>query len=245
MICAYRWMWRVRQGLAGRVANRGRDMPKRALIERRPWLLASLASAIAYFLVRGSAMPELYQLVLKGVPLVFLAVYALLRHHDAGSRLIALVMAISAAGAMVLELWLTQGLWILVLGHGIAIALFLRFRRDAPAGSQKAAAVALLLLTPLIAWTLPADRALAPTIAIYSLALGGMAAAACMSAFPRYRVGIGATLAVLAGLIGFAQFGPLADSALPDMLAWPLYYVGQFLICTGVIQTLHKWDDPD
>jgi hypothetical protein len=28
--------------------------------------------------------------------------------------------------------------------------------------------------------------------------------------------------------------------ALPDVLVWPLYYVGQFLIAVGVVQTLRR-----
>ena len=52
-------------------------MPKRALIERRPWLLLSIATSVAYFIVRDTAMPELYQLLLKGAPLALLAIYAI------------------------------------------------------------------------------------------------------------------------------------------------------------------------
>ena len=32
--------------------------------------------------------------------------------------------------------------------------------------------------------------------------------------------------------------GPLADSPIPDLLIWPIYYSAQFLIATGVIRTL-------
>lgn len=32
--------------------------------------------------------------------------------------------------------------------------------------------------------------------------------------------------------------GPLALDTLPGLLIWPLYYLGQFLIATGVVQTL-------
>ena len=62
-----------------------------------------------------------------------------------------------------------------------------------------------------------------------------MAAAAWSSAFPRYRVGLGAVLFVVSDLLIFARMGPLSASPLPDMLIWPLYYLGQFLICTGAV----------
>jgi len=102
--------------------------------------------------------------------------------------------------------------------------------------------VALLLLTPVIAYVLPANRTIASSIGFYGLALGGMAASAWASAFPRYRVGAGAALFVASDLLVFAALGPLAQSRLPHVFVWPLYYLGQFLICTGVLQTLRKRD---
>jgi uncharacterized membrane protein YhhN len=77
-------------------------------------------------------------------------------------------------------------------------------------------------------------------VAGYALGLGAMAAAAWTSSFPRYRVGIGAVLFVASDLLIFARLGPMADSPIPDLLIWPLYYFGQFLICTGVIGELRK-----
>ena len=46
-------------------------------------------------------------------------------------------------------------------------------------------------------------------------------------------------LFAVSDLLIFARMGPLADSPLPDLLIWPLYYFGQFLICTGVVGELH------
>ena len=97
-----------------------------------------------------------------------------------------------------------------------------------------------MLLTPVLAWLLPADRAGAWSTALYGLALGAMAACAWMSAFPRYRVGIGAALFLASDLLLIAGTGPLMGDALPDVLVWPLYYVGQFLIAVGVVQTLRR-----
>jgi uncharacterized membrane protein YhhN len=106
--------------------------------------------------------------------------------------------------------------------------------------TQKAAAVAMLLLTPVLAWLLPADRTLAIPLALYGLAVGGMASCAWMSAFPRYRVGIGAVLVLAYNLLVIAGLGPLMGRQLPEAIAWPLYYVGQLLITVGVVQTLRS-----
>ena len=95
--------------------------------------------------------------------------------------------------------------------------------------------MALLVLVPLVAFNLPTVRSTAIGVAIYALALGAMAASTWISAYPRYRVGIGAVLFVVSDLLIFARIGPMSESPLPDLLIWPLYYTGQLLICLGVI----------
>ena len=218
-------------------------MPRRALIERRPWLLASIAAAVAYYLLSDDVtVPGAYLFVLRGVPFALLAIYALLRHQGQDSRMLAGIMGLAAVGVAVVDLFFYPGIVLLILSHGLAIALYTQHRRTWLAPSQKLAAVALLFLTPVIAWLLPADRASAPTIAVYALALGGMAGAAWTSSFPRYRVGSGALLLVLATILDLARTGPLAMSPWPELLVWPSYYLGQFMICTGVIQTLRQRD---
>ena len=213
-------------------------MPRRALIDRRPWLLASLAFAISYYFVREDAVPGVYLIAWKGAGVALLAVYALLRAPGIDAKLLAAVMTFGAAGDMAIELSLQAGAACFFGGHLIAIALYLRHRRQRLTQSQKSAAAALLLATPLIAFFFPADRGAAPLVALYALALGGMAAAAWSSAFPRYRVGLGAVLFVASDLLIFARMGPLAGSPLPDLLIWPLYYFGQFLICVGAVRYL-------
>lgn len=215
-------------------------MPRRALAEKRPWLLASLLAAIAYYLLRSSHIPEPYLMAVKGAAVGSLAIYALLRHAGTDSRLLALVMGLSALGDMAMEFWMDVGGGLFFLAHIAAIALYFRHRREGLGTSQRLTAAALLLLTPLIAWSLPTDRSLAMVVGSYGLALGGMACAAWSSSFSRYRVGLGAVMFVLSDLLIFARSGPLASSPMPDMLIWPTYYFGQLLICTGVIAKLRR-----
>lgn len=215
-------------------------MPGRALIERRPWLLASLVFGISYWFVQDGAWPGLVLIAWKGAGVALLAVYAWLHHPSRDAHLLAEVMALGALGDIVLEVAFVPGAALFMAGHLTAIALYLRHRRSAPSPSQKAAAVALITLVPVVAWMLPGDRAMAWPVALYALALGGMSAAAWLSAFPRYRVGVGALLFVASDLMIFARMGPLAGSIIPRLLVWPLYYFGQFLICTGVIAALRR-----
>jgi len=98
----------------------------------------------------------------------------------------------------------------------------------------------MLVLIPVIAFMLPTERAAAPGITLYSAGLAAMTAAAWTSSFPRYRVGLGAVMFAVSDLLIFSRMGPLAQSPLPDLLIWPLYYFGQFLICVGVVGELRR-----
>ncbi|WP_296676033.1 lysoplasmalogenase [Novosphingobium sp.] len=215
-------------------------MPERALIEKRPWLVASLIAAISYFFVQGSAVPGLFLIIWKSAGVALLAVYALVRHRGTDSRQIAAVMACGALGDALIEISLEAGAAAFLIGHLIAIALYLRHRRVAKTPSQHALAFTMLVAIPLIAWSLPADRSLAWAVAGYSVALAGMAATAWTSSFSRYTVGLGAVMFAASDLLIFARMGLLATSVLPGLMIWPLYYFGQFLICTGVIGELRQ-----
>lgn len=217
-------------------------MPRRALYERRPLLLASVIAAAAYFYLRDAEVPEMAAIAVKGAAIGLLAIYAWLRHSSPDARLLAWVFGLCALGDVGIEYSFEIGGLLFFAAHVFAIALYLRHRREHLPPSQKAAAAALLLLTPIIAYALPANRAIALNIGLYGLALGGMAASAWASAFPRYRVGLGALLFVASDLLIFAGMGPIAESDIPHVFVWPLYYLGQFLICVGVMQTLRKRD---
>lgn len=215
-------------------------MPKRALIEKRPWLLASLIAGISYYFIRQGTVPDIYEWAWKGVGVALLAVYALTRHKGADSRQIAAVMAFGALGDVLIELQLEAGAVAFLIGHLIAIQLYRRHRRESLTFSQKAAGLVMLVLIPVIAFMLPTERAAAPGISLYSAGLAAMTAAAWTSSFPRYRVGLGAVMFAVSDLLIFSRMGPLAQSPLPDLLIWPLYYFGQFLICVGVVGELRR-----
>lgn len=211
-------------------------MLKTMLTEQRPWLIASALAAASYYLLGDAAGPELHTTFWKGAGVAMLAVYALLRD----ARAIAAVMALSAAGDMAIEWNVGAGGFAFLLSHLTAIAFYLRHRRAVTSPSQKAAAAALVIGLPIIGFLLPQGTTQAMAAAIYGLALGGMAATAWTSTFPRYRVGIGAVLFAASDILIFARMGPLAASSLPGALIWPLYYVGQSLICVGVVGTLKR-----
>ena len=210
-------------------------MPHRALIEKRPWLLASLIAGIGFWLLKDTAMPGLYRMALKGAGVALLAVYALNRHKGHDANTIAAVMGFGALGDVLIEIRLEAGAVAFLIGHIIAARLYWQHRRSAPGGSQRAAALALLVLTPVVSFLLGGLP-----VAIYALGLGAMASSAWLSSFSRYRVGLGAVMFVASDLLIFAKGGVLAGSPLPGLLIWPLYYFAQFLICTGVVGELRR-----
>ncbi|MBT2133676.1 lysoplasmalogenase [Croceibacterium sp. LX-88] len=219
-------------------------MSRRALAEKRPLILASIVAALAFYYLRWGPWPEIYLIPIKGAAVGLLAAYLWLRHSSPDARLMAWAFGAAALGDMALEITTdrTVGGLLFFAYHVMAMGVYLRNRREELSPSQKATVVAMLILTPLIAWTMPADRAQALNMGLYGLALGAMCASAWASDFPRYRVGAGAALFLLSDLLLFAEMGPLQDSVVPQVLVWPVYYLGQLLIATGLVSTLRKRD---
>lgn len=206
----------------------------RALIDHRPWLLAGVAMAVAFWLLSHGAPGSPFLVALKGASVAALAGYALAHARDRDGLLLAAVMALGAAGDVGIEVDVRLGGGLFLLSHVAAIALYRRNRRAHPAATQRAAAAALLAGVPLAAWLLTRD----PLAAIYAAALGAMAGSAALSRFSRYRVGLGALLFVGSDLLIFARLGEALPESLTQWLIWPLYYAAQLLICTGVIRVL-------
>lgn len=218
-------------------------MPKRALIEQRPWLLASLVAGISYYFVQNSHLPGLYQIAWKGAGVALLAVWAFVRHPGTDARQIGVVMVFGALGDMLIEVSLEAGAAAFLVGHVVAMWLYLRNWRPNITFSQRLLASLVVPVSVFVA-VVSSPPAQQTVTAIYAFFVSGMAASAWTSRFPRYRTGIGAMMFLASDLLIFARMGPLATSPLPGLLIWPLYYFGQFLICTGVIGSLRSRPTP-
>lgn len=217
-------------------------MSRRALAEKRPFLLLSVAAALAFYYLRFTGFPELFLMLVKGAAVGSLAIYAFLRHGGPDARLLGWALVAAALGDMGMQYDIAVGGMLFLLFHLFAVMLFMRHRRPALSPSQSWLVGVTFCLTPLIAWLLPADREGAWQVGLYGAALGAMAASAWASSFPRYRVGAGAMLFVASDLLIFAQMGPLAGHFLPEFMVWPLYYLGVLLIATGVVGSVRKKD---
>lgn len=206
-------------------------MPKRALIERRPWLLASILLAAAWAWLQDSALPGLYLLVLNAAPLLLLAVYAVLRHRGNDTRSLAGMLALQGIGSALWYYAPVIGLNALLVAYLLGLTLFLVHRQPVVDAGGRVSALVLTLGTPLLCYV-AADRAGVAFPLFLGLGLGGMAASAWISTFPRQRVGFGAAL-IVAGVILEIAGGGSAASVL-RLAAWPLFYLGNLVLATGV-----------
>jgi uncharacterized membrane protein YhhN len=212
------------------------------LAHKRPWLLASLIAGLSFpatwllLPMDGSAFAVLWKMAAVGL----LVPFALRRHHAGEFAMLAAMLAFYALGDGLIEVSMVAGALAFAAGHLVSIAMYFRHRRVGAAFSQKLLAVTILLLTPVIAYFLPASRAEGAQVAVYSVILAAMAAMAWSSNFPRYRVGIGAVLFIISDLLIFARLGPLSSSQLTSIAIWYFYYFGVLMIAVGVAQTLVK-----
>lgn len=214
-------------------------MPKRALIESRPWLLASIAASVLYYFLRDNPVGEgTWGLAAKGASVALLALYVLLRvpqgKHRGDGFLLAGALALASAGDIAIELSFMVGGAFFAAAHVVAVVLYLRNRHQRPSPTQKLIGLGLLAGTPAVSFVLSGDA----MVTLYAAFLGAMAAAAWMSHYPRYRVGTGAVLFVVSDWLIFARMGTFDLEPLPTILIWPLYYAGQVMIATGIVQCM-------
>ena len=209
-------------------------MPKSALLNHRPWLLLSLVAGIGFYWINEEMIGGVWWIALKGAAVGCLAIYAFWRTAGLDGAILTVSLALSAAGDMALEINFGVGGGLFFAAHCAAIVMFIRNVRPQPTRSQILCAIALMIVTPIVAYLLSHRL----EVALYCVGLGLMAGAAWMSRFPRYRVGLGAVLFVCSDWLIFSRLGSIDLAPLPDALVWPLYFSAQFLIATGVVQTL-------
>lgn len=201
-------------------------------------LLAAVIGGTSYVLAWSLDLPQAWDLAWKGTGVGFLAVFAALRARSLDGWLLAAVMAFGMLGDVLLGVNFIVGALAFLVGHLVAIGLYLRNRRAVLTRSQLALAVLLVPATVAIAFLLPTDRAQAPGVALYAAGLSAMAACAWVSRFPRYWTGLGAVMFVVSDLLIFARMGRIEPSFAVGLAVWGLYFAGQVMICLGVSGTL-------
>jgi uncharacterized membrane protein YhhN len=205
-------------------------------------LIAAIAGGISYIAAWNMDLPLWLDAAWKGSCVGLLAVFAALQARSTDGWLISAVMALGMGGDVLLEVASLQvGAVSFLIGHLMAIWLYARnagegWRRGLPLAAVFVIAVAAF------SWSLPPDRAGAPGVALYATGLAAMAAAACLSTFPRHLVALGALMFVASDLFLFARLGPLKGQEWANFAVWGLYIGGQILIAVGVTQALRARD---
>ncbi|WP_343699336.1 lysoplasmalogenase [Caulobacter sp.] len=193
-------------------------------------LVASVVAGVSYVATWTADLPQAVETAWKGAGVGLLAVHAALRARDLDGWLLVAVMALGAGGDVLLQTHgLTVGAVSFLLGHLVATGLYLRQR-----GTGTRLQLLLIPVVTIASYLLPADRAAAPSVALYGLILAVMAATALMSCYARNWVGLGALMFVVSDLLIFARLGSLPDTFATGLAVWGLYYFGQLLICLGV-----------
>jgi uncharacterized membrane protein YhhN len=215
-------------------ATQGRDRA------RWLWWLA-LAGGISFMVavVQRLEGPPIWAWKTSGV--AFLALWAAANARGANGWLIAAALGFGALGDYLLDaIGLERGAVAFVIGHLIAITLYLKNRRPATTESQRLLGWLVMPATLVIVWGMLSPEPGWWHAAIYSLFVAAMAAAAWTSRFPRYRTGIGAMLFLASDLFIFAGEGGALSKDVTMWLVWPLYFGGQALIAWGVVSTLSR-----
>lgn len=177
----------------------------------------------------------------KATGVGFLALWAAANARERSGWLIAAALGFGALGDWLLDAkGLETGAVAFVVGHIIAIILYLTNRRAAMTPSQRLLGWLTMPATLAIVWGMLCPAPGWWHAAVYSLFVAAMAAAAWTSRFPRYRTGVGAMLFLASDLFIFAGEGAVLSKDVTMWLVWPLYFGGQALIAWGVVSTLSK-----
>ena len=215
-------------------------MPRRALADHRPFLLLSIAAAAAYYFLAGDPVAGLPLAIVKGSAVGALAAYALRRAGHRGGRALSAYLALCAVADAVGEFSYLYAGTTIGLACLVMIVFLLRNRRPGLQGSQMAAAAAVVVLVPTIVALLTTPVPNWQWATAYALLLAGMAGAAWISRFPRYRVGIGALLFAVSNVLLVAQAAGRLPPGSSEWFSWPVGYIGQLLLAIGIVQTLRR-----
>jgi len=222
--------------------QRGQMMSGEQGWDRARWLWwLALASGISFFAAVYQRLdgPPIWAWKTSGVAL--LALWAATNARERNGWLIAAALGFGALGDWLLDAkGLETGAVAFVIGHVVAIILYLINRRPATTVSQRLLGWLVMPATLVIVWGMLSPAPGWWHAAVYSLFVAAMAAAAWTSRFPRYRTGIGAILFLASDLFIFAGEGGMLSKDVTMWLVWPLYFGGQALIAWGVVSTLSK-----
>ena len=200
---------------------------------RTAWLLVGMSAVVGLgYPLLWDHLPAPATIIVKGAGVGLLALAAAWSARDPDGWLLACLLALGAAGDVLLEISLAAGATAFAAGHVVAILLYRRTRRAQADQADWAVAALILLIAAGMPFILLRDRPEAMPFTAYAMLLGAMAASAWLSRFPRGLVGAGALLFLASDLLIALRMGSGLAGLGPPI--WLLYYVGQRMIFLGV-----------
>jgi uncharacterized membrane protein YhhN len=203
------------------------------------WL--SISSGFVY-LVTQPWQPYPCSFIVKGFSIGPLALLAFI----AGAPMLGVALALSTLGDILLDLdperLFVFGLGSFLVAHLVYIFVFVRYRRRPTvlgAAPRLAALFVLLYSVAVSTWLLPSLGALMFPVGIYMCAITAMVVSAILARFSNPWVAIGAILFLISdSLLAVNKF----KTPIPyrDFLVWSTYYVGQFAITIGFLETSNQ-----
>jgi hypothetical protein len=210
---------------------------RRALSEDRPFLVLSLILAIGFPFLRDGSLGDLFLMVWKGGAVASLAAYALRRLSGKNALFLVLYLGLSALGDALIIIDMVWGGAAFFTAHIFAIIMFGHYHDGRLVKGRSIFSYFLIFAVPIAIFALSnTDRGWLSFIS--GLPVGVMIFTAWTSAYPRYQVGIGVILVVIHDMLIIGSMGGADNLQLANILTWPLYYIGQLMICTGVVRTL-------
>ena len=99
----------MRENQPQREPERSSPIPRRALVQHRPWLVLSIACAVALPFLEGTAWEGLASILVKTGAVGFLALYAAQRTRGLRAGLFVVALALGATGDALIELSFVAG----------------------------------------------------------------------------------------------------------------------------------------
>lgn len=196
------------------------------------WLGALARSGIAF--EELTTIPKPFIVATKGTFSLLLALSVLAASRGGASRLIALALAVSAVGDMLLvTVGSVAGGAAFALAHVIAGGAYAAHRDTTARTPRWLAAAAVPLIAVALSWLVLRGTDQPPAMALFPLISGGMAALAILSRFPLWLSGLGAAIFVISDVLFLADLGILHRSGALGYLTWASYAVGYAMVAVG------------
>jgi uncharacterized membrane protein YhhN len=208
--------------------------------ENYVWVLgAAIFIGLSHSLTWAFPIDHVIVVLWKGASVGALALYSGLNAKNRDGWLLTAALALSAlSDVLIVTIGPTEGGIVFMIADMFAIALYARNLKYSLWQIKAWIPLCIIPLASLFGYFIVEDRNEAGNTAIFVLPLATMAAFAWLSNFPRHFVGLGATMVLMSDLLIFARQGPLDGIPALNYAVWQSYFIGEALVCVGVVSTL-------